>query len=474
MLLLTILFPVAAGIFASAVPMTKPRRKLFVWTALILSDLLGAAAVLWGKSISLFSLTDTVSLVFSVEAGSRFFLCLSLLLYTAAGIYALGYLEHDERSQQFFVFWFVSFGAILATCMAGNLVSLYLCFEMATLTSMPLVLHDRTGESVAAAQKYLFYSIGGALLGLFAVIVLVPYLGSSFTFGGTLDAAAAEGHETLLCVAVFLGIVGFGAKAGMYPMHGWLPTAHPVAPAPASSLLSGLIAKAGILAVIRLVYYSVGPVFLRGTWVQTAWMCLAMATVFMGSMMAWREKVLKKRLAYSTVSQLSYVMLALSLLCEGGLQGALLHVLQHACAKGALFLCAGVFLHLFGTGEVETLRGVGKRTPLVLWGFTLASLSLVGIPPFGGFVSKWQIATTALSAVPAPFSWLAPCILLISALLTAGYLLPVVVEGFFPSETLSGEIQREKISPLMTVPILILCCGTLAAGLFGYTLIGGF
>ena len=474
MLLLAILFPVAAGIFAATVPMNKQRQKLFVWAALIISDVLGIAAILWGKSIELFSLTDTVALAFSLETGGDFFLCLSLVLYTMAGIYALGYLEHDERSQQFFIFWFVSFGAIIATCMAGNLVSLYLCFEMATLTSMPLVLHDRTKESIAAAKKYLFYSIGGALLGLFAVIVLVPYLGGSFVLGGTLNLAAAQGHECLLHIAVFLGIVGFGAKAGMYPMHGWLPTAHPVAPAPASSLLSGLIAKAGILAVIRLVYYSVGPDFLRGSWVQTAWMCLAMATVFMGSMMAWREKVLKKRLAYSTVSQLSYVMLALSLLCEGGLQGAMLHVLQHACAKGALFLCAGVFLHMFGTGEVETLRGVGKRAPAVLWGFTIASLSLVGIPPFGGFVSKWQIATTALSAAPAPFSWLAPCILLLSALLTAGYLLPVVVDGFFPSGEINGEIRKEKISAQMTIPILLLCCGTLAAGLFGYSLIGGF
>ena len=129
---------------------------------------------------------------------------------------------------------------------------------------------------------------------------------------------------------------------------------------------------------------------------------------------------------------------------------------------------------MFGSGEVEKLKGVGKRVPLVLWGFTLASLSLVGIPPFGGFASKWQIAVTALDSAPAPFSYLAPAILLLSALLTAGYLLPVVVEGFFPTGIPGEELKREKISPLMTVPMLILCCGTLVAGLFGYTLIGGW
>lgn len=473
LLLLTILFPIVAGTLTAALPLPQPRRRLCFALTLAATDALGLAVLLRGGSVSLFPLTDTLALAFSVDTLGRFFLCLTLLLYTAAGVYAFGYLAHDERAHLFFAFWFVSFGAVLSACMAGNLASLYLCFELATLTSMPLVLHDRTREAVAAAQKYLFYSIGGALLGLFAVLVLSRYGAGAFAYGGSLDAAAVAGHESLLCAAVFLGIVGFGAKAGMYPLHGWLPTAHPVAPAPASALLSGLIAKAGILAVIRLVYFAAGPDLLRGSWAQTAWLCLAMATVFMGSMMAWREKVLKKRLAYSTVSQLSYIMLSLSLLCDGGLQGALLHAAQHACAKGALFLCAGVFLHVSGTGAVESLRGVGKRLPPVLWSFTLASLSLIGIPPFGGFSSKWQIAVTALRELNAPFSYLAPLMLLLSALLTAGYLLPVVVDGFFPPKGEGEPPEREAVSPLMTVPMLLLCGGALLVGLFGYRLIGG-
>ena len=468
MLLLTILFPAAAGVAVSMPAMPWKRRRSLYALLLALTDALGLLAVLRGGSVSLFPLTDTFALSFSVDALGRFFLCLTMLLYTMAGVYAFGYLEHDERANVFFAFWFVSFGAVLSACLAGNIVSLYLCFEMATLTSMPLVLHERSKEAVAAAQKYLFSSIGGALLGLFAVLVCSRFGAGMFAYGGTLDASAVAGHESLLCAALFLGIVGFGAKAGMYPLHGWLPTAHPVAPAPASALLSGLIAKAGILAVIRLVYFTAGPEILRGTWAQTAWMCLAMGTVFMGSMMAWREKILKKRLAYSTVSQLSYIMLSLSLLSDGGLRGALLHAAQHACAKGALFLCAGVFLHIFGTGAVETLKGVGKRTPLVLWCFTFAALSLVGIPPFGGFSSKWQIAVTALRELPAPFSYLAPIVLLLSALLTAGYLLPVVVDGFFPPRGEGEEPERESVSAWMTAPMLVLCCGALLVGLFGY------
>lgn len=467
LLLITILFPLVSGIFVSVISLPWKRRRRCYASVLALTDALGIAAVLCGGSVSLFPLTDSFALAFAVDSLSRFFLLLAILVYTAAGVYALGYLEEDERSPVFFLFWFVSFGAILSACMAANLVSLYFCFELSTLTSMPLVLHDRTKDAVAAAQKYLFYSIGGALLGLFALLVLSRFGAGGFTYGGTLDAAAAAGHETLLCTAVFLGIVGFGAKAGMYPLHGWLPVAHPVAPAPASALLSGLIAKAGILAVIRLVYYTAGPELLRGSWVQTAWMSLAAATVFMGSMMAWHEHILKKRLAYSTVSQLSYIMLSLSLLCDGGLKGALLHAAQHACAKSVLFLCAGVFLHLLGTGAVDSLRGTGRRIPFVLWCFTFASLSLVGIPPFGGFASKWQIAMTALRTAPGVFSFLAPAVLLLSALLTAGYLLPVVVDGFFPVRGGAEEEKPESLSPLLLAPMAVLCCGTLLVGLFG-------
>lgn len=467
LLLCTILFPAFAGVAASVAPMERSRREMVYALILFVTDALGIFSVVRGGTVVLFPMTDSLSLAFSVDALGRFFLLLALLVYTMAGLYAIAYLKEDKRFHLFFVFWFVSFGAILSACLAGNLVSLYLCFELATLTSMPLVLHDRTQEAVAAAQKYLFYSIGGALLGLFALLVLSRYGAGEFAWGGTLTSAAAAGNEAILRAAVFLGVVGFGAKAGMYPLHGWLPTAHPVAPAPASALLSGLIAKAGILAVIRLVYFTAGVELLRGSWVQTAWMCLAMATVFMGSMMAWREKILKKRLAYSTVSQLSYIMLSLSLLCEGGLRGALLHAAAHACAKSALFLCAGVFLHLLGTGAVDSLKGIACRIPLVLWSFTFASLSLVGIPPFGGFSSKWQIAVTALRELSNPFSYLVPSILLLSALLTAGYLLPVVVEAFFPPQTVGEEPEREALSPLMTAPMLLLCFGALLVGLFG-------
>ena len=391
-------------------------------------------------------------------------MALVMLLYTVSCFYSFEYFADDEKLSGFFGFWFCSMGVLLAACMAANLVSFYLCFEMATLVSMPMVLHDRTKEATSAALKYLFYSIGGALLGLFAVVTLSTNGATAFVYGGSL---AASEYSPLVRAAVFVGIVGFGAKAGMYPLHGWLPAAHPVAPAPASAILSGVIAKAGILAVIRLVYFTAGPALLRDSWAQTVWMLLALITVFMGSMMAWQEKILKKRLAYSTVSQLSYIMLSLSLLCDDGLRGALLHAMAHACAKCTLFLCAGVFIHCLGKRMVGELRGVGRQMPLTVWCFLISGLSLVGIPPLGGFVSKWSISVSALEMAPGPFQILIPGMLLLSALLTAGYLLPPVIDAFYPVGDEGISLEKAEPSPWMAVPLILLCCASLIVGLFG-------
>ena len=465
LLILTVLFPILAGVALSR--LSPPAKPMYI-LAVLATDALGIAAAIRGGSVTLFRLTETIPLAFGVDGVSRVFLALALLLYTLGCFYSFAYFSHDPRRNGFFGFWFASMGAMLAAAMAKNLVSLYLCFEMVTLMSMPMVLHDRTKDAISAALKYLFYSIGGALLGLFAVLTLSFRGAGDFVSGGSISAG-----DPLLLTAVFAGIVGFGAKAGMYPLHGWLPAAHPVAPAPASAVLSGIIAKAGILAVIRLVYFTAGPALLRGTWVQTAWMILALITVFMGSMMAWREKILKKRLAYSTVSQLSYIMLGLSLLCPEGLQGALLHAMAHACAKCALFLCAGVFIHCLDRRRVDELQGVGRYLPVTVWCFLLSGLSLVGIPPLGGFVSKWSISLAAIEMAPGPFRFLIPGMLLLSALLTAGYLLPPVIDAFYPPKDGAPEISGERPSLLMVLPLVVLCCASLAVGLFGTLWIGG-
>lgn len=326
-------------------------------------------------------------------------------------------------------------------------------------------------------------------MGLFGIYFLYQNCDTlAFTPGGTLNPVLAQDHRTILLIAVFAMLAGFGAKAGMLPLHSWLPAAHPVAPSPASAVFSGIVVKAGVLAAIRTVYYVVGPDFIRGTWVQTAWMVLALVTVFMGSMLAYREPVFKKRLAYSTVSQISYILFGLSLLTPMGITGALLHTVFHAFIKSALFLTAGVFIFECGKTRVSELTGIGKRMPKTVWCYTFASLALIGIPPACGFVSKWYLAEGALNADVGVFGWLGPVVLLLSALLTAGYLLPVTMKGFFPgkrdgektsagnSEMKSSAVdirdaQKKEPSMMMLIPLGILASLTIILGVLPNPLI---
>ena len=472
LIVLAFLFPIVAGIVCATRKLSDEgkRKETYIGT-LVITDVLGILALFFGSPVTLARFSDKLSISFALDATGRCALFAVLALYTAVTFYAFDYMKMEEEDPRpFFGFFFVSMGALVAVCGASNLVTVYLAFELATLSSMPLVLFEGTREAIVAAQKYLYYSIAGALMGLLGVFFAYYYSTGEPTFvlGSSLDTVALSGHEGLFLIAIFAAILGFGTKAGMYPMHGWLPTAHPIAPAPASALLSGIIAKAGILAVIRLVYYTVGCDFLLGTWVQKAWQILAMLTVFMGSMMAFREKVVKKRLAYSTVSQISYIMIALSTLSLDGLKGGMLHMMQHAASKGCLFLVAGVFIYRLGKRRVDELKGIGFSMPVTMWCFLIASLSLIGIPPLGGFLSKWYIASAVIGHGSGAWGIVPVVILLISALLTAGYLLPVVVDAFFPGKDFEGEGAKNcEPGPNMIIPMICLCCVTLFVGLFG-------
>ena len=471
LLICTILFPIVTGIIVSSIKADMSIRKRGYTGILVITDILCLLSILEGKDITPVVLTRNVNFSYSLDSLGTLFLILVMVMYTCTCFYAYEYMNHEERQNIFFAFYFISYGALIAVAMSANLITLYFNFELLTLMTVPMVLHELSKEAVAAGLKYLFYSVAGALLGLLAVFFVYQYAGEEtlFVSGGFIDLTKTAGHEGLFLAVIFLGIIGFGTKAGMYPMHGWLPAAHPIAPAPASALLSGIVAKAGVIAIIRLVYFSVGPDFIRGTWVQTAWIILCMLTIFMGSMMAFREKILKKRLAYSTISQISYILLALSFLTEEGYRGGLLHMMGHALSKGVLFLCAGIFIVQLGIRNVDDLKGIGKRMPITMWCFTIVSLSLVGIPPLAGFLSKWVIASAAIDSGKTPFTILAPAVLLISALLTAGYLLTIVVNAFFPGHDESGEASLKKAEPkkIMWIPLTVFCAGVIAVGLFG-------
>lgn len=460
-------------------------RKLHVFTGLILcvSVLLAFAAIYPGeRSLRLFFLMDDIPVYFHVDATGRLFAVITSIIWLIAGFYAFLYMKHEGEEKRFFGFYLLVYSVLLALDFAGNLITLYFFYELMTLSALPLVLHNGSREAIMAALKYLFYSLCGAYCALFGIYFLYQYCDTlTFTAGGTLNQALAAGNRGVLLIAVFLMLVGFGAKAGMFPLHSWLTAAHPAAPAPASAVLSAVIVKGGVLAVIRTVYYIVGPAFIRGTWVQTAWMTLALLTVFMGSMLAYREKVFKKRLAYSTISQVSYILFGLSLLNPVGMAGALLHVVFHAGVKCVLFLTAGIFIFRTGKIRVEEYAGIGKKMGVTLWCYTFASLALIGIPPFNGFTSKWYLAQGALQSGTGIFRILGPAVLLISALLTAGYLLPITIKGFLPgadgktgnAEDSQGGERREKAGgqpaeklDMMSAALLVLTILTVLIGLW--------
>ena len=472
LMLFAVLVPAAAGIL---LPVLKPARKtMLVYTGCVLfieAVLVTGLLFMREGEFVLFSMTEKLTVSLKLDPLAKVFMAIAAYGSLLAGIFAFRYMEHEEKEgsfkeSTFYSFYLLTEAALIGMDLSSNLIAMYFFFEMLTLLSMPLVLFERTGESIAAALKYLFYSVGGAFLALASLFVLAVYAPTlSFVPGGTLTKEAVSGHETLLLIMTFLGVVGFSAKAGMYPLHGWLPTAHPQAPAPASAVLSGIIAKAGVLAIVRLVFYVVGPAFLRGTWVQTALLSLSLLTVFMGSMMAYLEKNLKKRLAYSSVSQISYALFGFFLLNTAGFMGGILQVIFHCMAKVCLFLTAGSFIFHGNRRMVGDLNGIGRTMPYTLLAFTFASLSLIGIPPFGGFVSKWYLAEGALSSGISVISWLGPVILLVSALLTAGYLLPVTVAGFFPGKGFKAEERSPEGKALMLVPLAVLALLTLVLGL---------
>lgn len=473
-MLLLILLPFAAGILLPILKLKNRKRKCCLIFSVLALETIGAVSMLLSDTaeLTLFSMTETLTVALRIDAVSKIFMAIAAFGFLLAGVFAFRYMEHSEREDGFFSFFLLSLGALMGMDFSKNLITMYLFFEMITLLSMPMVLHERTQESVRAALKYLFYSVAGAFLALCCIFFLARYSTTlDFVAGGSLDMTRVSGHETLLLVVIFLGVVGFGAKAGMYPLHGWLPTAHPVAPAPASAVLSGIIAKAGVLAILRIVYYSVGTQFLVGTWVQYAWLALSLLTVFMGSMMAYREKAFKKRLAYSSVSQISYVLTGLFLMTQAGVLGGLLHIMFHASIKVCLFLVAGSLIFNTGKHDVDEYRGLGRSMPKTMWAFTIAALALIGIPPASGFVSKWYLATGALDSDIPIFSWLTPVILLISALLTAGYLLPITVSGFFPGKEFEAPVRNDEGGPRMWLPIVLLSALTLLLGIFAGPLV---
>ncbi|MGN0134164.1 MAG: complex I subunit 5 family protein [Anaerotignum sp.] len=466
LLLLPMILPFIFGLIIGFQKEEKQRNTL-VFIAMAIEAGLVWYLCMGDHSFLLWQITDRLSLAYHTDGLAKFFACLISTIWLIAAVFSMEYMKHEHKPERFFMFYTFSLGALMSLCFSENMMTLYLSYEFMTILTAPLVIHTGTPEAVRAGLKYLGYSFFGAGLGLMGFFFLNTYCETtSFVAGGTLDMALVAGNENLMLIVFFLMALGFGCKAGMFPLHAWLPTAHPVAPSPASAVLSGIITKGGVIAIIRVTYYLFGVDFLRGTWAQTALLVLSIVTIFMGSMLAYKEKLLKRRLAYSTVSNVSYVVFGLMLMCPAGFMGALLQVVFHAVAKNILFLCAGAIIYKTHKTFVYELKGIGKEMPIVMWTFALASLSLIGIPPTSGFVSKWYLAQGGLMPEAGVLGLVGVAILMVSALLTAGYLMSIVLNAFFPGKDFNyASLQKKEPNYLMTVPLVLLSIAVVGFGM---------
>jgi multicomponent Na+:H+ antiporter subunit D len=398
-------------------------RNAYIFLITLLTSALAIIAIFSDiPRLDLIHFNDQLTLSLRLDGVGRIFAGLIALLWPLTSLYALDYMRGEERETTFFAFFMMSFGVTLGIAMSANLITLYIFYEMLSLSTLPLVMHKGDPKSISAGLKYLYYSLGGVAFAFIGLVYLV-YFGRTTDFipGGLFQMVSVE-HSSQLRLGYLFCFFGFSVKAAVFPLHGWLPTAA-VAPTPVTALLHAVaVVKSGVFAIIRVTYFSFGAMVIRGSYAQIIPLALTAFTIVFGCSMALKETHLKRRLAYSTVSNLSYILFGALLLSAQGLAAGLMHMVFHALMKITLFLAAGVFNIRAQANDVYDLRGISSNYPLISAVFALGSLAMTGVPPLIGFISKWALAEAAVdSGGLLPTLGLAA--LLISALLTGLYLL---------------------------------------------------
>jgi multicomponent Na+:H+ antiporter subunit D len=379
----------------------------------------------------LFELVPGLSLSLRADGMGIIFAVLASILWVLASSYAVGYMRGDDASNRtrFYAFYALCLATAFAVAFAGDLFTFFIAYELLTVSTYPLVTHNGNEAAIAAGRKYLAFLLGGGVLVLFGLVILTALVGDvTFVAGGFVGDALGP---ALTSVTFLLFAVGFGTKAGLMPLHRWLPAAM-VAPTPVSALLHAVaVVKGGVFAFGRLIGFVFGPDVLAGLTVTTLLAVVAGTTLVLASVVALRQDHLKRRLAYSTIAHLAYIVLGFALLAPTSFEGSLLHIVNHGVLKITLFFCAGalhVHLHL---DHVSELDGVGRQMPYTMGAFALASLGLAGLPPMGGFVSKWYLVLGAYEAE----QYLAAAVMAFGGLFTAAYLFPIVYRAFFRGPT---------------------------------------
>jgi multicomponent Na+:H+ antiporter subunit D len=446
-------------------------------------NLIGAVAklaligvMLWGvlnerEYVFSHSVLPGLDLVLKADALAMLFVSLSAVLWLFTTLYAIGYLEGAPHRSRFFGFFSLCVTATVGVAMAGNLFTFFLFYELLTLATYPLVVHRGTEKALRAGHIYLAYTLGGGALLLVGTVWLYGLAGQvDFVHGGSLAALPPETAGQLKIIFLLL-IAGLGVKAALVPLHGWLPLAM-VAPAPVSALLHAVaVVKAGAFGIIRIVYEVYGIEFAASLELLLPLAIVAAITIIWGSLRALFQDDLKKRLAYSTVSQVSYIVLGVALFGPVGTVGGIVHLVHQGIMKITLFFCAGNYAETLGIHKVSEMDGVGRRMPWTTLAFTIGAFGMIGVPPLAGFISKWYLG---LGALEAGMPWVL-AVLAVSSLLNAAYFLPILHRAWFRAspEAWPGEhipVRRGwETSPLLLLPPLVTAAATLAVGLFAAT-----
>lgn len=427
------------------------------------------AAMLWGvwhgeRYETRFELVAGIEFVLRIDSLALLFVTLSALLWLATTVYAIGYLEDSPHRSRFFGFFSLCVSATVGVALAGNLLTFVFFYELLTLSTYPLVVHRGTARALRAGNVYLAYTLlGGALLLAGTAWLYVLTAPTEFASGGVVSALAIEHRGALVAIFVLL-VAGLGVKAGIVPLHTWLPIAM-VAPAPVSALLHAVaVVKAGAFGIVRVVYDVYGVETAAALGLLTPLAAIAAFTILYGSMRALVQQEIKKRLAFSTVSQVSYILLGVAIFGPIGTIGGLVHLVHQGLMKITLFFCAGNLAETLGIHRISELDGVGRRMPWTMAAFTIGAFGMIGLPPVAGFVTKWYLG---LGAVEAGMHWVL-VVLVASSLLNAAYFLPLVYAAWFkpPAGEWRESMPRHRLETdaRLLLPTLAAAAAALGAG----------
>jgi multicomponent Na+:H+ antiporter subunit D len=412
----------------------------------------------------LFDVLPGVELAFRVDGFGLLFALGASVLWILTSCYSIGYMRtlQEHAQTRYYACFALALSATIGVAFSANLFTLFVFYEALSLVTYPLVGHKGTAEAKAGARKYLIYLLGAAKLLLVAAIILTYNEAATLEFQkGGIPALRAQISEkpTLIYMIFVLFLFGF-AKNALMPLHSWLPAAM-VAPTPVSALLHAVaVVKTGVFSTLRVILFIFGTKAVGELGVDELALGVAAFTIIVGSLLALGQDNLKARLAFSTVSQLAYIILGAALLNESGVLGGIAHITNHAVSKITLFLCAGSIYVSTHKTKISELSGLAKRMPWTMAAFALASMSVVGIPPTSGFVSKWYLAVGTIQAEHPILLG----VLLFSSLLNAAYLGPIVYKAYFEKEPENKDEVHEV--PWMVAPLVICAAASLLLGIF--------